>query len=330
MIFLQWIESMRLRIWLPFLFVFLMVGILGPSPASAKDQFVAVVITGDLPRYREAHEAFVKVLEAGGLDRSKVQIYVQTPNPDRMSWINSIRKAVGVGADLIVTYGAPVTLTAKKEAKGIPVLFADVYDPVGTGIVKALAVPGGEITGVSGKTPLVTLIKNYVEVKGTRNVGVLYSADDLGSVRQVEELEKLGSQYGFSVHKTDVASPNGIDKALTSLPAGIDTLFVTESPILHLVLDNIMTYASKKEMPVISQIPGLCDQGALMTLEADPSEQGQLAGVHALQILSGQKAHTLPVRTPKKVSLIINLKVAHEEGLTVPFQVLGMATRVIK
>jgi len=321
---------MRIRFCLLFLLVFFMAGIIGPSFVFAKEQFVAVVITGDLPRYREAHEAFVKVLEAGGLDRSKVQIYVQTPNPDRMSWVNSIRKAVGVGADLIVTYGAPVTLTAKKEAKGIPVLFADVYDPVATGIVKALTVPGGEITGVSGKTPLVTLIKNFVEVKGTKSVCALYSADDLGSVRQVEELEKLGGQFGFSVLKKDVDSPGEIDGALTSLPAGIDTLFVSESPVLHLVLDKIISYSSQKDLPVISQIPGLCDKGALMTLEADPAEQGQLAGVHALQILSGQKAHTLPVRTPKKVSLIINLKVAHEEGLTVPFQVLGMATRVIK
>src|SRR5512133_1247946 len=98
---------------------------------AAEQQFVAAVITGDLQRYRDAHEAFIKILRVGGMTEEKVRVHVQVPNPDPMSWANSVRKAVGGGADLIITYGAPVTLVAKKEAKGVPVLFADVYDPVG-------------------------------------------------------------------------------------------------------------------------------------------------------------------------------------------------------
>jgi putative ABC transport system substrate-binding protein len=67
-----------------------------------------------------------------------------------------------------------------------------------------------------------------------------------------------------------------------------------------------------------------------MTLEIDPAEQGRLVGVYAMQILSGQKPHTLPVRTPKKVDLVINLQTAKKMNLTIPFQVLSMATKVIK
>ena len=77
-------------------------------------------------------------------------------------------------------------------------------------------------------------------------------------------------------------------------------------------------------------MPGVCDKGGLVSLETDPAEQGQLIAVHALQILAGKKAHTLPIFTPKKVSLIINLKTAEKLNLTVPFQALSLATRVIK
>jgi len=300
------------------------------STSQAADKFVAVVITGSLPRYKTAHDSFVNVLKAGGLSEDKVEIYVQTPNPNPMSWINSIRKAVGIGADLIVTYGAPATLAAKKEARGTPVLFADVYDPVSLGIVKTLAVTGGDITGVSGKTPLDTLVKTYFQIHATKTVGALFSSDDEGSVGQVNELINLGPTYGYTVVKNDVKKSSDIKPALDALLSQSDALFVSESALLSTELNEIVAIAKAKGIPIFSQVPGLCDLGAIVTLETDPVEQGQLAGVHALQILSGQKAHTLPVRTPKKVSLVINMKVAQEMNMTVPFQALSMATRVIK
>jgi len=325
---MQYMRSTKLM-FLAFLF-FSGIGGMWTSSAEAKEQFVAVVITGDLPRYKEAHEAFVKVLQTGGLTEDKVKIYVQTPNPDPMSWINSIRKAVGVGADLIVTYGAPASLAAKKESRNVPVLFADVYDPVALGIVKDLVVPGGEITGVSGKTPLETLIKAYNEIQPARKMGVVFSSDDKGSVLQVEQLEGLAKAQGFKVLKQDVKRPDDLANALNSLSGQVDSLFAAESALLNLKMDDILDFSLQNKLPLLSQTPGLSDRGALITLEADPAEQGQLVAVYALQILAGKKAHTLPVFTPKKVSLVINMKMAEKMNLKVPFQALSMATRVIK
>jgi len=321
---------MKIRLPVLFLLSLLLASACLPPVVSAKEQFIAVVITGDLPRYKEAHEAFVKVLRTGGLTEDKVKIYVQTPNPDPMSWVNSIRKAVGVGADLIVTYGAPASLAAKKESRDVPVLFADVYDPVALGIVKDLAVPGGEITGVSGKTPLETLIKAFGEIQNSKKMGVLYSADDKGSALQVAQLEALAGSHGFKVLKRDVKRPEAVSEALKAFAGQVDSLFVAESAVLNLSQDEIISFSAQNNLPLISQCPGLSEKGALVTLEADPAEQGQLVAVYALQILSGKKAHTLPVFTPKKVSLVINLKAAEKLNLKVPFQALSMATRVIK
>ena len=296
----------------------------------AEQQFVAAVITGDLQRYRGAHEAFLKILRSGGMSEDKVKVYVQSPSPDAMSWANSIRKAVGGGADLIITYGAPVTLVAKKEVKGIPLLFADVYDPVALGIVKDLAVTGGEISGIASTTPVETLARTLVDIQAPKAILILFSASEQGSLLQARRMEEQGKKLGFAVIRVDVKSRDAAKQAIGDANGKADAVFITESILLSQGLHDLITTAKEHRLPVLTQIPDSGEKGALLTLEADPIEQGQLLAVHALQVLGGQKIFTLPVRTPKKVSLVVNMKVAEELGIKVPFQALSLATRVIK
>lgn len=314
-------------VWIIILFAVILVD---AGIVQAEQQFVASVITGDLQRYRDAHEAFVKILRAGGMSEDKVKVYVQTPNPDAMSWANSIRKAVGGGANLIITYGAPVTLIAKKEAKGVPVLFADVYDPVALGIVKDLAVTGGEISGVASTTPVETLAKTFVDIRAPKSILALYSTAEQGSVLQVRRMEEQGNKYGFSVVKIDARSREAARQAIDSAAEKVDAVFVAESIVLTQSIRDLISAANQHNLPILSQIPDSAEKGALLTLEADPVEQGQLLAVHTIQVLGGQKIFTLPVRSPKKVSLIVNMKVADSLGIKIPFQALSMATLVIK
>lgn len=300
------------------------------SALYAQQQFVASVITGDLQRYRSAHDAFMKILRAGGMGEDKVKVYVQSPNPDAMSWANSIRKAVGGGADLIITYGAPVTLVAKKEAKGIPLLFADVYDPVALGIVKDLAATGGEISGIASTTPVETLARTLVDIQAPKAILALFSSSEQGSLLQEKRMEEQGKKLGFSVTKIDVKSRDAAKQAIRDASGKADAVYITESVLLTQGLQDLISTATENRLPVLTQIPEAGEKGALLTLEADPVEQGQLLAVHALQVLGGQKVFTLPVRTPKKVALVVNMKIADELGIKVPFQALSLATRVIK
>lgn len=300
------------------------------SVLCAEQQFVASVITGDLQRYRDAHEAFLKILRAGGMSEEKVKVYVQSPNPDAMSWANSIRKAVGGGADLIITYGAPVTLVAKKEVKGIPLLFADVYDPVALGIVKDLAATGGEISGIASTTPVETLARTLVDIQQPKAILALYSSSEQGSVLQVKRMEEQGKKLGFAVIKADVKNRDAGRQAINDAAGKANAVYISEGIILSQGIKDFVAAATQNHLPVITQVPDAGEKGAFLTLEADPIEQGQLLAVHALQVLGGQKVFTLPVRTPKKVSLVVNMQVANTLGITVPFQALSLATRVIK
>ncbi|PLY01802.1 MAG: hypothetical protein C0623_04945 [Desulfuromonas sp.] len=312
------------------LLLVLSAGLLLPVNAVAADKFMAVIITGDLPRYKSAHEAFLKILQKGGMTEDKVEIFVQRPNPDPMSWTNSVRKAVGVGADLIVTYGAPATVIAKKYADGIPVLFADVGDPVALGIVKGLATPGGDITGVSSQTPIETLLKNFVASYQAKSLGVIYSDQDKEASFQVKVLQKISGKYGFKVVPKKVRSCKEVVTSFDSIVGQIDSLYVPHCAVLEPAINKLVESAVAANIPTITQGPDMAAKGALMEFSAEPVEQGQLLGVHALQVLNGQKAFTLPVRTPKKVNFLINLKTAKKMGIKIPLNVIETASKVIK
>jgi putative tryptophan/tyrosine transport system substrate-binding protein len=299
-------------------------------PAIAAGKLVAVVLTSDVTRYRDAHRAFVKTLAANGYNEGNTDIIMQSPNPDPISWANSVRKVVAIGADIIITYGAPVTLAAMRETDDIPIVFADVYGPVETGVTKNMTVTGRNMTGVSSKVPMITLIKAAFDVRPIRNMGVIYNSREIGSLVQLKEIRRVAEQLGFAVFAINVSSVAGLDVTLNPLLAKVDIVYISECSAGCKGFEKIVHRANEYKIPVISQIPDAADRGALVALEISPSEQGHLAGESAVKVLNGRKISQIPIATPKKTDMIINLRAAKALDLHIPFQVLSIATRVLK
>jgi len=305
--------------------------VLPVADSRAGGKLVAALLTCDIPRYREAHRAFMKALVLKGYDQSNVEVITQTPNPDPISWANSIRKFNAIGADVIITYGAPATVMALHEANDIPVVFADVYGPVECGVAKGLSSTGHNMAGVSSKVPLVTLIKTALELKPIRSLGVVYTGREEGSLAQLRELRRIAVPLGMTLSEVNLAGASGLDAALATLfAARVDCIYVSECAAGSRGFEKIVHRAGELKIPVLSLMPGAAQKGALVSLEADPVEQGQIAADYAARILGGRKASTLPVATPKKVELVVNLKTARALDLHVPFPVLSAATRVLK
>ena len=302
----------------------------GPAPANAAGKLVAAVLTCDVPRYRDAHRAFVKALAQKGYDQSNTEIIIQSPNPDPISWANSIRKFKALGANIIVTYGAPATLAALRESLDIPVLFVDVYGPVETGITRSMTMTGTNLTGVSSKVPMATLIRAYQEIRPLKTLGVVFNSREVGSVVQLKELKRVAAQMGFAIVEMNAPSPATLEAEINSLLPRVDCLYLSEGSTGARSLEKLIHQAAAGKIPVITQIPEAADKGALITLEANPAEQGQLAGDYAARILGGKNPRQMPICKPKKVELVINLRAAKLLDLSVPFQVLSEASRVVK
>jgi putative tryptophan/tyrosine transport system substrate-binding protein len=300
------------------------------SDSRAAGKLVAALMTCDLPRYREAHKSFMKALVLKGYDQSNVEVITQAPNPDPISWANSIRKFNAIGADVIITYGASATLAALHESNDIPVVFADVYGPVETGVAKGMQSSGHNMAGISSKIPLVTLIRTAMDMKPMKTLGVVYNSREEGSLVQLKEARRIAAQSGVTLTEVNL-NGGGLDPALASLfSARVDCIYVSECTGGCRGFEKIVHRSQEMKIPVISQMPGAAQKGALISLEADPAEQGQVAADYAARILAGKKASQLPVVTPKRVDLIVNLKMAKTLEIHVPFPVLSAATKVLK
>jgi putative ABC transport system substrate-binding protein len=295
-----------------------------PLQAVAQD-ILASIITADLPRYRIAHDAMVTVLKAGGFGEDKLKIFVQSPNADTMSLANSLRRSEAAGVALVVTFGGRATAVAQQELKKTPLLFADVYDPVAQGTVKTLTATGTDATGATSKTDLGQLVAAVLKLKTVAKIGVIYTQGEPGSEQQLAEVQSLAGPSGFSVLAENARNPKEAVELADKLAATCDALYLTESIAATQEAASIIATVQANQCPVFSQIPGLVAAGALIGLEADPEEQGKLVAVHVLQILQGQKAHILPVRPAKKVTLKISKKAAATLGLAIPGEIAAGA-----
>lgn len=291
------------------------------DPGRAAEKTIAVVLSSDQPRYREAHRAFVKSLEARGYGSGKAEIILQSPNPDPLSWANTIRKFNAYKPDLILAYGAGASSVAIKESENIPVVSADVY---------ALETVAKGVCGVSSRVPMMTLVKTMQMIHPYRTIGVLYTAREVGSHRQADDLRKAASQFGAKTIEMNVTSEKSLESALSAQLAKVDVIVVTESSIASRYFERIVNRATARSVPVFSTMPDAANKGALISLEISPQEQGQLAAEMVVRILEGANPANLSLLTPRRIDLVANMRSAIALKITLPFQLLGSVTRVIK
>ncbi|MBA4371323.1 MAG: hypothetical protein C0402_00505 [Thermodesulfovibrio sp.] len=289
------------------------------SSVGAAEKTVGVIMTGNIPYYREIHKAFTEGLAAEGIGHGTVEIIQQTPNPEPMSWTNAARKLVAVGADIIVSYGAPATLSVLNETTDIPVVFAGVYDPQGIGVL------GKNGTGVSSKVPVGSLLKNFKSIAGFSNLGVVYSESEKDTVIQMNEAKQLEGTLNFKMTKFNIKKSDDAARI-----ANVDALFLTTGCAAQHCVSNILGLARKAKLPTATTIGGGETSGVILTIAANPQEQGREAARIVAKVVKGAKIATIPLQMPRKIDMIINLKEANELGLKVPFDLLTSATRVIK
>lgn len=292
------------------------------TPAFAAGKSIGVVMSGNIGYYQEVHKAFVSVLAKEGFDSRKVDILLQMPSPDQLSWTNSVRKLVVAEVDALVTYGAPATLTALRETKSISDIFAGVYDPV------AVGVSAKNVTGISSKVPMTSLLKYLKKLLPFTRLAIVYNEQEPDSVRQAEELAQLESQYGFQTVKMPVKKPEDAKKLVFAGKA--DAVLISVSSTVNEALDAIVKNTHAARIPAISQLGGTCEHGVILSLAPSATEQGAAAARLAARILRGENPAGMQAEFPKLVELVLNLKEADAIGIKVPFDLITDATKVIK
>jgi putative ABC transport system substrate-binding protein len=296
--------------------------LLGAVPASAADKTVGVIMSGNTGYYQGVHQAFVLALIKEGFDHRKVDTVMQMPSPDPGSWTNAARRLAVAEVNVLVTYGGPATLAAIREAKGIPIVFAGVYDP------SAVGIPVKNVTGISSKVPMTSLLKYLKKLLPFTRLAIVYNELEPDSVHQAEELAQLEGQYGFQTVRLAIRRPEDAKKLVFTGKA--DAVLISVSAVVNDALDVVVKSAHSAKVPTISQTGGTADHGVVLSLAASATEQGEEAARFAARMLRGEKISSMPVESPKRVELILNLKEAGALGIKVPFDLITDATKVIK
>ena len=238
--------------------------------------------------------------------------------------------------DVIVTGGQNDARAAKNATKTIPIVGTSLGDPVANGLIKSLARPRGNLTGVTsivdelaGKR--LELLKEIVP--NLAIVALLWNTRYPDSTRASKLYQAPAHELSLQLHSMGVAGPDGFEPAFKeAIKARSGALAMTAGAFLSAAVNQkrIADLAAKYRLPAISDRDTFIANGGLMSYGADDAERFKRIAVFVDKILKGTKPADIPVEQPKKFELIINLKAAKQIGLTIPPNVLARADKVIR
>lgn len=274
--------------------------------------------------------------ELGYVEGKNLIVDVRFPGARSERIPELIAEVVGLKVEVIVVGSTPAALAAKKATTRIPVVFASLFDPVGSGIVSSLAHPGSNITGVAigvggsgmaGKW--IELLKEVVPVAS--RIAVLSNPANPASTASVREIEAAARSLGVNLDLFDAGNATKLDEALARIGAsGSQGIIVTNDPFFTIHRAKLIQFAARTRLPAVYFFRSFADAGGLMAYGANQEDAYRRAAAYVDKILKGAKPADLPVDQPSRFELVINLRTAKALGLKIPRSLLVRADQVIE
>ena len=240
---------------------------------------------------------------------------------------------VRLKVDVIVTSATPPVIAAKQATSVIPIVFAAVGDPVGTGLVNSLARPGGNATGLSIQATDLAgkrLELLHEVVPGLRRLAIMANPGAPPAVLEMAETQTTARALGLEVVASEIRRPEDIAAAFEAFKGRAEALYVCNDPLVTTNRTRINTLASGMRLPTMYNVREFVEAGGLMSYGPNFLDLFRRAADFADKILRGAKPSDIPVEQPTKFELVINLKTAKALGLTVPPTMLARADEVIE
>ena len=242
---------------------------------------------------------------------------------------------VRLPVDVIVTRGSPATLSARQVTTTIPIVMATSGDPTAEGIVRNLARPGGNITGLYILAP-ITLAGDRLRLlreaaPGLSRVGLLWNPVDIQPPLLARETEKVARAMGVQLKLLEVQRAQALDQAFEAALLGqVDAFIAVEDSLTFNNRARIVSFAAMSRLPAIYGLREFVDAGGLMSYGTDRRDLFRRAATYVHRILNGARPGDLAVEPPTKFELAINLKTARALGLTIPPSLLQRADHIVE
>jgi putative ABC transport system substrate-binding protein len=277
--------------------------------------------------------AFVQALQRLGWSEGRnLRIDYRWAADDAGAFHRYAEELLALAPDVILAAATPSVQALQQATRTVPIVFAIVADPVGAGIIDSLARPGGNTTGftpfeygISGKW--LELLKE-IAPRVTR-VAVL--RDLTIGLGQLGAIQSVAPSLGVELTPIGLGDAGQIERSVAAFarsPNGGLIVTASTSAVIHREL--ITTLASRYKLPAVYYRRYFVTTGGLISYGPDFLNQFRSAAGYVDRVLKGEKPADLPVQSPTKYELVINLKTAKTLGIEIPPTLLARADEVIE
>ena len=271
--------------------------------------------------------------QLGWIDGRNLRIDLRWAAANAENYRKNAAELVALAPDVILATGASLA-PMLQATRTVPIVFAFVADPVGSGAVESLSRPGGNATGFmmfeySLTAKWLELLKEIAP--GVTRAAVLRDLAMVSGIGQFAVLQSVAPSVGVEVTPINSGEAGEIERAVTTFArSGNGGLIVSASAVANVHRDLIVALAARHRLPAIYFERIFVAGGGLISYGVDFIDQYRRAADYVDRILKGAKPADLPVQNPTKFELVINLKTAKALGLTFPMSLLGRADEVIE
>jgi putative ABC transport system substrate-binding protein len=245
-----------------------------------------------------------------------------------------VQEILRLKIDVIVAFNTRGAVEAQRATSTIPIVFAALSDPIGSGLVESLAKPGGNITGVSEATGEV--IAKHLEllmlaIPSLTRVGALINPDNPYYPSMTKSLQSAARKMGIAVSLVNARSLEEVGPALASMKQDhVDAVIVLDDSLFMSRRLEVAALAARYRLPAIAGNSEYASAGLLMSYGELIRDQFQRAAAYVDKIFRGAKPAELPVEQPMRFYLTINRKTADALDLAMPQELLLRAHEVIQ
>jgi putative tryptophan/tyrosine transport system substrate-binding protein len=295
------------------------IGLLSPSTSSVASQRVARFVQ--------------RLRELGWIEGRTVTIEYRWAEGHNERAAEIATEFVRLKVDVIVAQGTPSVIAAKQVTSVIPIVFAAVGDPVGSGLVASLSRPGGNVTGLSVQqtdtaSKRIELFREMVP--GLRRLAIMGNVGNPAVELELSEAQSTARALGLEAAAFELRRAEDIAAAFDALKGHADALYVCGDPLVLTNRIRINTLAQGARLPTMYLLGEFVEAGGLMSYGPSVPDLYRRAADFVDKILRGAKPADIPVEQPTKFDLVINLTTAKALGLEVPPTLLARADEVIE
>ncbi len=296
---------------------------------------VLMTTAADDPEGQARIAAFLQGLQQlGWIDGRNARIDTRWSEGDVDRVRRYTAELIALAPDVILAPGSATVGPLLQATRIVPIVFVHVPDPVGAGTIASLARPGGNATGftlfeyaTSGKW--LELLKEVAP--GVTRVAVIRDSAITAGIGQWGSIQSMASSIGVEAIPVNMHDPSEIERSVSAFASRSNGgLILTASGLAFVHRDLIITLAAQRKLPAVYFERFFVTNGGLMSYGPEVRDQYRRAAGYVDRILRGEKPADLPVQTPTKYELVINLKTAKTLGLTVPQALLARADEVIE